>query len=267
MSANKTQEIVTHSSFPKSSWHRVDYQELTVFFHTEQLPKKDNPSHRHCDLTSFVLYWKGLPVLVDPGRLNYRTEDPLGNYGVSANCHNCLMIDGFEQQASVNTRRLPDFYRSSEVRTRINKDNEKLIFEIEHNGFLRLVGDSILHTRTFIISQKRIIIEDLLQGGKSHQLDTYFHWSPKIKVVKNVEEPSYFITSLTSKQFEGLFRYEQVENSDSYLQSHLDNSQINANGTGWYFPQYGIKEKTTTLVFSDKVKLPIVKRYSLEWKA
>jgi len=259
------QKLTNFSSFPNSSWHRVDYKEVTVFFHTEQLPKKDNPSHRHCDLTSFAFYWKGQPILVDPGRFNYRIGDPLGDYGVFAKAHNCLTIDGFEPQAGINTRRLPDFYRTSNVKTKYHNNSEEFKFEIEHDGFCRLFGDSIIHTRILRLSKGCFLIEDRLDGRKIHQLDTYFHWNPQIKLTRINGDPNLFIVNIDNNHFEGTFRYNAIQKDDVLLQPDLTEATINANNTGWYFPKYGKKEKTTTLVFSEKVKLPFTNRYSLEW--
>ena len=253
-------------NFSNSSWHRVDYKDLTVFFHAEQLPKKDNPSHRHCDLTSFVLYWKGQPILIDTGRFNYIIDDSLGNYGVSARAHNSLTINTLEPQAGVNTTRLPGFYRSSKVNTRNNNDNDEFKFELEHNGFRRLFGDAIMHTRAFSISDGIFTMEDRIDGKKNHHIDTYFHWSPEIKVIKNEDNSSFFIESSDNQRFKGLFSYNHMQKNDRILKQDLVKTRINANGTGWYSPIYGLKQKTTTLNFFQEVKLPVINRYSLEWE-
>jgi len=250
--------ITKCSSFPKSYWHRVDADDATIFFHTEQISKKDNPSHRHCDLTSFVFYWKGQPVLIDPGRYNYRTDDPLGIYGVSAKAHNSLVIDGLEPQAGVNTRRLPGFYRSSKVQVRDDCDAAEFIFKIKHNGFCRLFGDPIKHTRCFGLSDVRFWMEDRLDGIKMHEIETYFHWNQKIKLDRVNKDSVLFNVTMDSKQFEGMFRYNEIQGDNALLQSDLIQ--------GWCFPEYGLKEQITTLIFSEKVKLPIIRRYTLEWK-
>lgn len=258
--------IKTFSSFPESYWHRVDFNDATIFFHTEQLSIKDNPSHRHCDLTSFVFYWKGQPILIDPGRYNYRTNDALGIYGVSAKAHNSLVIDGLEPQAGVNTRRLPGFYRSSRVQVRNDCDAEEFIFEIKHSGFCRLFGDPIKHTRRFSLSDEHFRIEDRLDGMKRHEIETYFHWNPKMKLERVDEDSALFNVTMHNKQLEGTFRYNEIQGDNGLLQSNLIQGQGNSNIAGWYFPEYGLKEEATTLIFSEKVKLPVIRRYSLEWK-
>jgi len=258
--------IKTFSSFPKSYWHRVNFNDATIFFHTEQLSIKANPSHRHCDLTSFVFYWKGQPILIDPGRYNYRTDDPLGIYGISAKAHNSLVIDGLEPQAGVNTRRLPGFYRSSRVQVRNDCDAEEFIFEIKHSGFCRLFGDPIKHTRHFSLSDEYLWVEDRIYGKNVHELETYFQWSPKIKLNRIHEDSNLFNVITDNKWFKGTFRYNQIQKDDGLLQSDLIQGQGNSNIAGWCFPEYGLKEEATTLIFSEKVKLPVIRRYRLEWK-
>ena len=81
------------NTFPESGWHKFTSENITIFFHTETISLKDYPSHRHSDLTSFVFYFKNLPILVDTGRFNYISNDPLGSHGFTAKAHNSILID------------------------------------------------------------------------------------------------------------------------------------------------------------------------------
>ena len=236
-------------------------EDVMLFFHTDPIPKKDNPSHRHNDLTSFLLYYKGKPVLIDVGRFSYNIDDSIASYGYSAKAHNCLTVDELGPQAGINNRRLPDFYRSSRVITQYSLDSSQFKFEIEHDGFSRLFGDPIIHKRVFILSKGCFSIEDELNGKKKHHINTYFHWSPKIKIIKN-DDRNFRVNSLKDNQFEGLFHYKCDGLSDDNFQSTLINDN---NSMGCYFPNYGKKEKITTLYFSQNLKLPIVNKYILEW--
>ena len=82
MRNSKDKNFATLISFPKSGWHRVNSNDITLFFHTNPVPEEDNPSHRHNDLTSFVLYYKGRPILIDIGRFNYNVDHSIGAYGL-----------------------------------------------------------------------------------------------------------------------------------------------------------------------------------------
>ena len=55
--------------------HKIVLEDNILFICTEGLANESYPSHRHSDLNSFVLYKKGVPIFIDPGRLNYVIED------------------------------------------------------------------------------------------------------------------------------------------------------------------------------------------------
>ena len=239
-------------------------KDITLFFHTDSVPKKDNPSHRHNDLTSFVLYYKGKPIIIDIGRFNYSIDDPIGSYGYSAKAHNCLTVDKLGPQAGINNRRLPDFYRSSKVTTDYSIDSKQFEFIIEHNGFCRIFGDPVKHTRTFKLCNGCFSLEDKLMGKKNHKIKTLFHWNHDLRLIKN-DEGSFKVDNLNDQQFEGLFRCQNDGIYEGNFQSTLIKN--NNNGMGYYFPNYGIKEEITTLVFSQDEKLPIVNKYSFEWNS
>ena len=263
MRTYKDKNIATFISFPKSGWHRVNSKDITLFFHTNPVPEEDNPSHRHNDLTSFVLYYKGRPILIDIGRFNYNVNHSIGSYGCSAKAHNCITIDEFGPQAGITNRRLPGFYRSSKVTTDYSIDSKRFEFIIKHNGFSRIFGDSVKHTRIFNLSSGHFSIKDKLMGKKNHKIKTYFHWGSDLRLKKN-DKQGFKINDLIGKGFEGFF-YSQSEGTiNEKFQSNLINN--NNNGMGYFFPNYGIKEEITTLVFSQDERLPIVNKFSLEWK-
>ena len=263
MRTYKDKNIATFISFPKSGWHRVNSKDITLFFHTNPVPEKDNPSHRHNDLTSFVLYYKGRPILIDIGRFNYNVNHSIGSYGCSAKAHNCITIDEFGPQAGITNRRLPDFYRSSKVTTDYSINSDQFVFKIEHSGFCRLFGDPIIHKRIFKLSSGSFSIEDELNGKKRHHIDTYFHWDSDLSL-KKVEDGNFIVKDIINKQFKGVFQYENIKRHSENFQSRLFNDC--PDGFGCYFPNYGLKKKITSLVFSQYEKLPIINKYSLEWK-
>ena len=99
------EKFANFTSYPNSGWHRVDSKDIVIFFHTDPIPQKDNPSHRHSDLISFVFYYRGRAIFVDVGRFSYNNNQ-LGNYGYSAIAHNSLTIDKYEPQALIKNRKL-----------------------------------------------------------------------------------------------------------------------------------------------------------------
>ena len=39
-----------------------------------------------------------------------------------------------------------------------------------------------------------------------------------------------------------------------------------SSGYGWHFPNYGIKEAITTLIYSQDINLPVTNYFKLEWE-
>ena len=247
------------TSYPKSGWHRLDSKKVTLFLHTDSIPIKDNPSHRHSDLLSFVFYFNSKPIFIDVGRLNYDSNDLLGSYSYTAKAHNSMTIDQFDPQAGINNRKIPDFYRSSNVLTNYKLDSDKFEFIIQHNGFNRIFNSKIHHQRKFKLFNDSFIIEDRLLGKKSHIIDTYFHFDPNIILSKN-EENSYTIKNRKENIF---FNFSDNNNGLTKSNSIIVNSS--SSGLGWNFPNYNIKEKTNSLVYSQKEQLPITNIYTLKW--
>ena len=207
------------------------------------------------------MYYKSKPILIDVGRLSY--NDSPGQYGYSAHAHNSITIDDFEAQAGINNRRLPDFYRKSIVNTDYFVDEEKFILTIEHNGFQRLFGDPITHKRIFTLSKTYFKIEDQLLGMKKHKLKTFFHLAPGMSIIQN-EDSSLSIDHNKIKNYKSILRLETKcsEFESSKIEIHRGSSL----GYGWYFPNYGIKEAITTLIYSQDINLPMTNYFKLEWE-
>lgn len=249
-------------SYPESGWHRVDSDIVTIFFHTDPIPNKDNPSHRHSDLLSFVFYYKTEPIFIDVGRLNYNLNDSLGEYGYSGRAHNSVVIDGFEAQAGINNRKFPDFYRHSHVSTEYNLDSEIFEFIIRHNGFCRLYGKKIKHTRSFSLSNEHFIIEDNLTGGNVHEIKTYFHCAPNLGLSK-ISDENYLICTKNTNSQQNKFQFSYNNNLSKKFDSEVFKGK--SDGLGWHFPAYNKKEKISSLVFSQNINLPIINTFTLKW--
>ncbi|MFP4370473.1 MAG: alginate lyase family protein [Candidatus Kapaibacterium sp.] len=59
--------------------------------------QKGKGGHSHNDQLSIVLYYKGIPLISDPGTYVYTAHHELRNSYRSVNCHNTLVVPGKEQ--------------------------------------------------------------------------------------------------------------------------------------------------------------------------
>ncbi len=93
-----TKPSVASRYWENSGWAvmRSEWDE-EPFEHARHLVFKASPRgpHGHLDQLSLTLYAYGRPLLIDPGRLNYRAE---GRVFRSTPCHNTVTVDGRDQR-------------------------------------------------------------------------------------------------------------------------------------------------------------------------
>ena len=254
-------------SHPESGWYRLEWGPVVIFWHVEPEGAPAFVSHGHCDIGSFCFYWDGLEILVDPGRLNYQEDDPLGTYGVSARAHNSVLIDGFEPFIYRYRGRYPDSYRKGTAKVSWTCEEEEFRLSVQYTGFWRLHGDRIVFNRTFKVRDGRFVIEDHIEGGGSHLITTNFQWAPQIALLEEGRTERFSVMS-NAEQFRGTFSTEQVEprGQATELESHIVRGCTTPNPGGWYFPEYGEKIGASSLMYECKVKLPYARRYVLQWR-
>ncbi len=219
-------------SFPASGWHRLDCGPLTIFWHIEPGGSPRFASHGHCDTGSFCLYWKGAEVIVDPGRLNYKQDDPRGVSGISARSHNSVVVDGFEPFVYWRWTRYPEAYRTRNIEIHSSDEPDGFIFTIRHDGFSRIMEDPIVFTRTFTISTDELLIDDKFEGARRyrpHEIQTFFHWAP---------------------------------GSDA-LRARFSVDHGSSTESGYIFPDYGQMVEAPVTVCSVEALLPHAARYRL----
>lgn len=240
-------------------WYRLDYGDATVFWHVEPQGSPAFASHGHCDTGAFSLYWQGTPILVDPGRFNYREDDPLGMYGVSARAHNAVLVDGFEPFIYWRRSRFPASFRARPVEVGHADEGESVGLTIRHDGFSRIASEPLVLARAFRVFRDRFVIEDRLEGISTRTIETCFQWAPHVGLVRASDDGSFRVDSPAGSI--GTFRVEpQGDAPDAALAS----AEIMP-PAGWYFRDYGQKERATTLAFRSQVRLPYACRYVLSW--
>lgn len=240
--------------FYDSGWHRLDWRDLTVFWHIEPTGSPKFASHGHCDTGSFCLFWKGREVLIDAGRANYIIGNDVGEYGVGASAHNSVTVDGYDPLIFKNRSHYPDFY--SEVRPIIShrSGDEEFIFSIQHDGFSRLANEKIIFQRTFTFSPSVMNIEDSFSGNRKHHVDTFFHWAPDLSIRRNK------IFSADGRE-QAVFSTKSVKQLDERFVHNMIQSEI----ASFWSPNYGEIAPTSTTVISGDYMFPIVLKHTLSF--
>jgi len=241
-------------SFSASGWYRLDRGALTVLWHVEPEGAPPFASHGHCDLGSCSLFWHGVEVLTDPGRMNYQAADPVGLYGVSARAHTSVLIDGLEPFVYHRRFRFPAAYRAGQVEVSWRLE-DVFRLTIRHTGFARVYGDRINYSRTFAAGPDQLEIVDTVEGRGRHLVETSFQWAPNVTISAHdsgfrIAAPEF--TASFQPAAAPAVRWRQLRGATS------------PDPGGWTFPGYGEQQETTTLVGEAEVTLPFTARYALD---
>jgi len=250
-------------SCDESGWFRLDYDNITIFWHVEPAGTPLFPSHGHCDTGSFVMFIEGEQLLIDPGRLSY-VDNNEGRYGITAAAHNQVTIDGYDPFLYHHRNRYPEFYIKSKPVVSYQWTKEGFEFTLRHDGFVRIVGDQITFERIFKVYKKGLNIKDSFIGNKKHYMRTHFHWAPGLEIFKTEDVNCFEISG------EKLFKQAKISISADNMSSDdlmkKENIQTSCEiKNDWFYPRYGVKEKSKTLVYCNHMKFPLINNYTLSW--
>ena len=238
-------------SFDGSEWRRIDFESWTAIFHAESPNGKPLASHGHHDYGSIVLFLDGKEILIDAGRCDY-TSSEIGSYGINANAHNSILLNGFVPVLKRGDRLLPEEYREISASVIFEKFNKGLKVSFEHDGFSRISRNKIIHKREYIFSRDTCHITDEVNGKGDYFYECFFHFPDLIGISKIDEDIEKNFNKLKVKMTE---KDNQLER-DSYCSS---NNPIR----GVRFLSYGEVTPALTQRFFGKVKLPFKQTHKL----
>ena len=205
-----------------------------VLFDCGKIGPDHIPGHAHCDMLSFVMYYKGIPVIVDTGVYEY-DESERRDYCRSTQTHNTVMIDGEEQAEIWNSFRVgrrgyPIGFETGENWVRCG-----------HTGYER-IKRGLRHFRKIAISEHAVEIFDQIEGTEYKKAEGFWHFAPNVN----------------------------LQPEDGGLKANIEEHEIKLEFDGAsfelfeseYFPEFGKIEKRQSvrlLYNSDNVKMRISK--------
>ena len=186
--------------------------------------KKNAPkAHCHNDILSVELWYSGKPIFIDPGTFCYTPNPEKRNYFRSNRNHNTVTING-EDYNDLNKGL---FHVNWKTRSELNKweTNNNSIQFIGKNKLIN--GISIIRTIEYVFQSQLFIITDNVIGdiNDNDKIRSNWHLHPDIKINKS------------SNNF---------YNNDIYLK--FDHNQVCNTVDSFYSPQYGIIEKTQSII-------------------
>ncbi len=163
-------------SFSEAGWYRLDWRGWTAIWRAQAGGPAVQASHAHQDFASFVLYHGGREVLIDIGRPNYERSSAIGNYAMTPLAHNSITLEGLGPMLTPRDRFLPPRYRKSRGNLRAAFDGNSAVIDLTHDGWARLAGRRVKHTRRFSFLPGRMDITDMLDGDGEVRVCMAFHW-------------------------------------------------------------------------------------------
>lgn len=200
------------------------------------------PGHTHCDILSYELAIKGKRVVVDTGLHDYENSSER-HYSRSTAAHNTLLIDGKEQSEIWGVFRVARRARVHQAHL-LSEDGVR-IFEGSYSPYWSGLS-KIIHKRTIRSSAECWTFTDYVSGRGTHNICTYIHLHPDVSV-QLLDSKYYFL-----RESEKLARF-----------SFSDDVELVFEDT-YYYPEFGVKLKNTTIKLSVNCKLPATLQYVIE---
>jgi len=232
-------------SFPDAGFYIIRHHNDYMFINNSGKSKNaelGGSTHTHSDLLSFELHMDDKGFIVDPGSYIYSADPDVRMLFRSTPMHNTVVVDG-QSQSVLKKDALWNFERNAIPKTTYWIDDEdKSIFEGEHNGYQRL-KDPITHKRRIEYDKKRRewLIVDSLEGTGKHQVDVYLHFDVGIPIVYET----------------GILRTACDHGTNIELSF---SSSIKLEGSimdGWVSKAYSKKEKAKVFKLSCEAKCPL----------
>jgi hypothetical protein len=163
----------TTAVFPDSGWYRLSHGSLLVYCFAESMNGTLRADHKHNDLCSFVCFYGGERSIIDCGRLDY-TPSIHGRYGKSVYAHNSITLDGISPCVEPQSW-IASAYSAVRVTTSLSECDSGICFLLTHDGFRRVMGKRITHSRKLILRHRALDIEDHIGGVESLDVRLRFH--------------------------------------------------------------------------------------------
>ncbi len=179
------------SRFDQSGYSRWESTNAVALLDVARIGPDYLPGHAHADTLSFELSVYGQRLFVNSGTSCYGiSEERLRQRSTAA--HNTVEVDGENSSEVWGGFRVAR--RAKPENFNVYTDNEEVIVECSHNGYLRLPG-KVTHRRRWNCKKNEMIITDTLVGGFSQaKARLYFH--PDVNVQK--KENNLFTATLAS---------------------------------------------------------------------
>lgn len=184
--ANSLKLKTRDSDLSDSGYRKWNEGSAEILMDLGQIGPDYIPGHAHADTFNFEFMYKGRPIIVDTGISTYE-KNSRRQLERSTESHNTIRVDGKDSSEVWGGFRVA---RRAKIISFKEKENKIIA---THDGYKRI---GALHTRSFSKLDQKLIIEDIIESKKSHQIESFLHFHPdcNISVEKNKIEVDSVIT-------------------------------------------------------------------------
>ncbi|NKQ37596.1 MAG: hypothetical protein HF973_18525 [Chloroflexi bacterium] len=232
--------LVQSQAFPDTGQvvFRLGQEETYLLFDAGDIGPDHCPGHGHADTLGFELWYRGQPLIVDPGTYQYAAGE-WRDYFRSTAVHSTATVDGQNQTVFTGPFRVGDLAHGRLLSFDLAGEQPEAVGE--HDGYGRL-PDPVNHQRR-IQSQSatKLTITDTFEGQAVHQIALHFHLAST--QVELLAEDKALI------RYPGGTELKLRVASDAPSQLSLADAWISRD---WYQ-----KERSVILTFQVEVQLPV----------
>ncbi|WP_241832031.1 heparinase II/III family protein [Parafrankia soli] len=144
------------------------------------------PAHAHADTLSFLLWYNGVPILVDTGTSTYE-PGPTRDAERGTAAHSTVIVDGVDSTEVWGTFRAGRRARPHLVDASDHPDVVELT--AGHDGYRHLPGRPV-HWRTWRVEESGVRLVDRITGTGWHRIELVLTFAPGADVVVRPARPA-----------------------------------------------------------------------------
>jgi hypothetical protein len=194
-------------------------------------------NHKHNDQLGFEYHVCGVPLFVDPGSYVYTRDPAARNLFRGTRVHNTLTVDSAEQNDFKAEWLFRMFAPPRAPELGAEYDCGAVTIHGRHFGYQRLDGE-VTHERTFVLTDERLAIADVVSGRGTHAIAWHFHCAPGVDVSPG-RSPSCVV----------------LRSGDVALELRLPDGVTVAIAEAWYSPSYGRRERCAAIDATTRASL------------
>lgn len=223
-----------------SGYCRLTHDKMLLIADVAPVGASYQPGHAHADTLSFELSLQGQRLFVNSGTSTYSESYERARQR-STGAHNTV---------SINNHNSSEVWKSFRVGRRANvldvsvysRQNELGILA-KHDGYKK---QGVIHERSFMVTRKKLTIQDNIKGNKKCEIQVRFHLHPQIKVKQERDQIHFF---------------NQVNH---YLGKFYSNHPVEVMSST-YHPEFNISVANKVLVINLSSQLPAQITSLVEW--